>query len=50
MTRVEELAAEYWIEHTDEIYKLDLHISSPVMDAFKAGYEAGLKAGKEEQE
>lgn len=44
MTKAEELAADYWIENTDVIYKLDLHISSPIMDAFKAGYEAGSQS------
>jgi hypothetical protein len=43
MTRVEELAADYWIENTERIYSENLHVSSPVMDAFKAGYEAGVK-------
>lgn len=42
MTKAEEMAADYWIANTDAIYKLDLHISSPVMDAFKAGFEAGV--------
>lgn len=43
MTRSEELAADYWIENTERIYAENLHVSTPVMDAFKAGYEAGVK-------
>lgn len=33
------LAADYWIEHTDRIYKEQLHVSSPVMEAYLAGFE-----------
>jgi len=40
MKRVEGLAADYWIENTDRIYAEDLHISTPVMYAYEAGFRA----------
>lgn len=33
------LAAQHWIDNTDRIYKEDLHVSSPVMEAYVAGFE-----------
>lgn len=38
MTKLEALAADYWIAHTDRIYKENLHVSTPVMEAFEAGF------------
>lgn len=35
----ESLAAEYWIENTQKIYEENLHVSSPVMEAYQAGFE-----------
>lgn len=46
MTKAEALAADYWIENTQRIYDENLHVSGPVMDAYRAGYEAGLKAAQ----
>jgi hypothetical protein len=34
------LATDYWIENTQRIYDENLHISTPVMEAFVAGFEA----------
>ena len=39
MTELEELAANWWIENTEKIYDEKLHISGPVMDAYRAGFE-----------
>lgn len=39
MKLIDSLAADYWIENTKRIYEEDLHISTPVMDAYKAGFE-----------
>lgn len=33
------LAAQYWIDNTNQIYEDNLHISSPVMDAYRAGFQ-----------
>lgn len=38
MKQVDYRAADYWIENTDRIYKEKLHISGPVMDAYRAGF------------
>lgn len=39
MKKIDSLATDYWIINTDKIYKEDLHISGPVMDAYKSGFE-----------
>lgn len=39
MTKLEALAADWWIENTERIYKEKLHMSGPIMDAYKAGFE-----------
>jgi len=39
MKEVEAHAADYWLENTERIYAEDLHVSGPVMDAFRAGFE-----------
>lgn len=36
------LAADYWLENTQRIYKENFHISGPIMEAFVAGYHACL--------
>ena len=40
MTKLECLASDYWIENSKKIYQENLHISSPIMDAYKAGFGA----------
>lgn len=40
------LAAQYWIDNTQRIYDEDLHVSSPIMDAYKAGFEAAREMSK----
>jgi hypothetical protein len=36
------LAADYWINNTQQIYKENFHVSTPVMDAYSAGFEQAL--------
>lgn len=43
MKLINALAVDYWLEHTNKIYKENLHVSTPVMEA----YEAGFKMAKE---
>lgn len=33
------LAADYWIENTQKFYDENLHMSSPIMEAYEAGFE-----------
>lgn len=33
------LAAQYWIDNTQRIYQENWHVSSPVMEAYVAGFE-----------
>lgn len=39
MKQIDAFAADYWIENTQRIYAENLHVSSPVMDAYRAGFE-----------
>lgn len=39
----ESLAAEYWIDNTNKIYEENLHVSSPVMEAYEAGFNKALE-------
>jgi hypothetical protein len=42
MIKIDSLAAQYWIDNTDRIYAEELHVSTPVMDAYRAGFMAAL--------
>lgn len=39
MKKKEALAADYWINNTKRIYDENLHVSTPVMEAYIAGFE-----------
>lgn len=43
MKLIDAMAADYWIANTETIYADNFHISGPVMDAYKAGFEACKK-------
>lgn len=43
MKLIDSLAADYWIKNTDKIYAEDLHISTPVMEAYKAGFKTAVR-------
>jgi len=43
MKLVQSLATDYWIENTNRIYEEDLHISTPVMEAYEAGFRKALE-------
>lgn len=32
------LAIDYWLENTERIYEEDLHVSTPVIEAYEAGF------------
>ena len=38
MKVIKGLACEYWIENTARIYEENLHVSTPVIEAFEAGF------------
>lgn len=39
MKKLKSLACDYWIENTHRIYKENLHVSTPVIEAYQAGFE-----------
>lgn len=39
MKLINSLSADYWIENTKQIYEENLHISSPVMEAYESGFK-----------
>ncbi len=43
MKLVKSLAADYWTENTNRIYQEHLHISTPVMEAYEAGFNKALE-------
>jgi hypothetical protein len=47
MKLIDALAADYWIANTKRIYEENLHVSDPVMDAYRAGFEKALELSAE---
>lgn len=43
MKKIVSLACDYWLENTDRIYLENLHVSSPVIEAFEAGFRKAVK-------
>jgi hypothetical protein len=43
MKLVQSLAADYWLENSEQIYKEDLHVSTPVMEAYEAGFRKAIE-------
>jgi hypothetical protein len=43
MKLIDDLAAGYWIDNTKRIYEEDLHVSAPVMDAYKSGFGEAIE-------
>lgn len=43
MKLITALAADYWIDNTDRIYKENLHVSTPVMEAYIAGFKEAVR-------
>ena len=39
MKMINSLATDYWIDNTARIYKENLHVSTPVIDAYEAGFK-----------
>jgi hypothetical protein len=42
MDKIKDLAIEYWIFNTARIYEEDMHVSTPVIEAYEAGFKAAI--------
>lgn len=49
MKLYEDLAAGYWLDNTNFIYENKIHISTPIMEAYKAGYKEAISQLRSER-